>query len=187
MVWEIGLPLPFAASVPDHPTDAELAEACRRGNVRAFERLYQMHSTRMKSLAFHLLGSRADAEDTVQEAFLKVCRAARGFEGHSSLSTWIYRILINCCYDAIRKRQRLAESAAPSDFRAETSVPLKVALERALNALNERQRMVFLMFEVEGLRHSEIATILEVPEGTSRSWLFEAKSQLKRLLTEAPK
>jgi RNA polymerase sigma-70 factor (ECF subfamily) len=173
--------------VPDHPTEAELAEACRRGNVRAFERLYQIHSARMKSLAFHLLGSRADAEDTVQEAFLKVCRAAHGFEGHSSLSTWIYRILINCCYDAIRKRQRLAESPAPSDFRAETNVPLKVALQRALNALNERQRMVFLLFEVEGLRHSEIAAVLEVPEGTSRSWLFEAKSQLKRLLTEAPK
>ncbi|HMJ62814.1 MAG TPA: RNA polymerase sigma factor, partial [Bryobacteraceae bacterium] len=152
-----------------------------------FERLYQLHSARMKSLAFHLLGSRADAEDTVQEAFLKVCRAAHGFEGNSSLSTWIYRILINCCYDAIRKRQRLAESPAPSDFRAETNVPLKVALQRALSALNERQRMVFLLFEVEGLRHSEIAAVLEVPEGTSRSWLFEAKSQLKRLLTEAPK
>jgi RNA polymerase sigma-70 factor (ECF subfamily) len=187
MVWEIGLPLPFAASVPDHPTEAELAEACRRGNVRAFERLYQLHSARMKSLAFHLLGSRADAEDTVQEAFLKICRAAHGFEGHSSLSTWIYRILINCCYDAIRKRQRLAESPAPSDFRAETNVPLKIALQRALSALNERPRMVFLLFEVEGLRHSEIAAILEVPEGTSRSWLFEAKSQLKRMLTEAPK
>ena len=64
---------------------------------------------------------------------------------------------------------------------------LKVALQGALNALNERQRMVFLLFEVEGLRHSEIAAILEVPEGTSRSWLFEAKSHLKRMLTEAPK
>jgi RNA polymerase sigma-70 factor (ECF subfamily) len=164
MVWEIGLPLPFAASVPEHQNETELAEACRRGNVRAFEHLYHVHSARMKSLAFHLLGSRADAEDTVQEAFLKVCRAARGFEGNSALSTWIYRILINCCYDAIRKRQRLAE-----------------------NPLNERQRMVFLLFEVEGLRHSEIAAILEVPEGTSRSWLFEAKCQLKRMLTEAPK
>lgn len=187
MVWEIGLPLPFAASVHDHPTDAELSEACRRGNIRAFERLYQIHAPRMKSLAFHLLGSRADAEDSVQEAFLKVCRAARGFEGQSSFSTWVYRILINCCYDAIRKRQRLAESPVISDFRTESNVPLKVALQRALNLLNERQRMVFLLFEVEGLRHSEIATILEVPEGTSRSWLFEAKCQLKRLLTEAPK
>jgi RNA polymerase sigma-70 factor (ECF subfamily) len=187
MVWEIGLPLPFAASLPEHPTETELAEACRRGQVRAFEHLYRVHSARMKSLAFHLLGSRADAEDTVQEAFLKVCRAARGFEGNSSLSTWIYRILINCCYDTIRKKQRLAENAAPAEFRAESNVTLKVALERALSALNERQRMVFLLFEVEGLRHSEIAAILEVPEGTSRSWLFEAKCQLKRMLTGAPK
>ena len=63
-------------------------------------------------------------------------------------------------------------------------LPLKIALEHALGRLNERQRIVFLMFEVEGLKHSEIAAILEVPEGTSRSWLFEAKCQLKRLLTE---
>src|SRR6185437_7377768 len=160
MVWEIGLPLQFAHSLPDNPTDAELVEGCKRGNLRAFERLYELHAGRMKSLAFHLLGSRADAEDTVQEAFLKVYRAVRRFEGNSSLSTWIYRILINCCYDAIRKKQRLAENAAPAEFRAESNVTLKMALERALNALNERQRMVFLLFEVEGLRHSEIAAIL---------------------------
>jgi RNA polymerase sigma-70 factor (ECF subfamily) len=183
-VWEIGLPLQFAASLPEDLTDAELAEACRRGNLRAFERLYELHSARMKSLAFHLLGSHADAEDTVQEAFIKVYRALRGFEGHSSLATWIYRILLNCCYDAIRKRQRLAETPPRTQFTSESKVPLKIALERALALLNERQRTVFLMFEVEGLRHSEIAAILEVPEGTARSWLFEAKCQLKRLLME---
>ena len=109
-MWEIGLPLQFAHSLPDNPTDAELVESCKRGNLRAFERLYELHAGRMKSLAFHLLGSRADAEDTVQEAFLKVYRAVRGFEGHSSLSTWIYRILINCCYDVMRKQQRLARA-----------------------------------------------------------------------------
>src|SRR5258707_4264859 len=91
MVGEIGLPIQVAASLSDNPTDAELVEACKRGNLRAFERLYELHAPRMKSLAFHLVGSRADAEDTVQEAFLKVYRAVRGFEGHSSLSTWIYR------------------------------------------------------------------------------------------------
>jgi len=139
----------------------------------------------MKSLAFHLLGSRADAEDSVQEAFLKVYRAVRGFEGQSSLSTWIYRILINCCYDVMRKQQRLAEKPARSDLGADTKLPLKIALERALSLLNERQRIIFLMFEVEGLKHSEIAGILEVPEGTSRSWLFEAKRELKRTLMES--
>jgi RNA polymerase sigma-70 factor (ECF subfamily) len=178
------LPIQVAASLSDNPTDAELVEACKRGNLRAFERLYELHAPRMKSLAFHLVGSRADAEDTVQEAFLKVYRAVRGFEGHSSLSTWIYRILINCCYDLMRKQQRLAENPAPVNLPSHSKVPLKVALERAMGLLNERQRIVFLMFEVEGLKHSEIAAIMEVPEGTSRSWLFEAKRELKRLLTE---
>jgi RNA polymerase sigma-70 factor, ECF subfamily len=186
MVWEIGLPYQPAASLPEDLTDPELAEACKRGNLRAFERLYELHAGRMKSVAFHMLGSRPDAEDAVQEAFMKVHRAVHGFEGNSSLATWIYRILLNCCYDALRRRQRRAEEQAPAQFRAESSkVPLKIALERALGLLNERQRTVFLMFEVEGLKHSEIAGILEVPEGTSRSWLFEAKSQLKRLLMEA--
>ncbi len=185
MVWEIGLPLQFAHSLPDNPTDAELIESCKRGSLRGFERLYELHAHRMKSLAFHLLGSREDAEDTVQEAFLKVYRAVRGFEGQSSFSTWIYRILINCCYDVMRKQQRLAERPARREFGADTKLPLKIALERALSLLNERQRIVFLMYEVEGLKHSEIAGILEVPEGTSRSWLFEAKRELKRTLMES--
>lgn len=138
----------------------------------------------MKSLAFHLLRSRADAEDAVQEAFLKVYRSMRGFEGQSALSTWIYRILINCCYDAMRHKQRLAEMAPSKDTSTETKLPLKIALERAMQKLNERQRLVFVMFEVEGLKHSEIAGILEAPEGTCRSWLFEAKRELKRMLME---
>lgn len=184
-MWEIGLPLHFAASLSDHSNDAELADGCKRGNLRAFESLYNQHAARMKSLAYHLLGNRPDSEDVVQETFLKVYRAARTFEGHSSLSTWIYRILLNCCYDTLRKRQRLSESPAPAEFRVESGLPLKVALERAIGLLGDRQRLVFLMFEVEGLKHSEIASILEVPEGTCRSWLFEAKSQLKRLLSEA--
>ena len=184
MAWEIGLPLQFAGSLPDNPTDTELVESCKRGNVRAYERLYELHSARMKSMAFHLLGSRADAEDALQETFLKVYRAMRGFEGQSSLSTWLYRILINCCYDTLRKQQRRAETQPSQEFRVETKLPLKIALERAVAQLNERHRIVFLLFEVEGLKHSEIAGILEAPEGTCRSWLFEAKRELKRTLME---
>lgn len=184
MTWEIGLPLPFGTTLPDNPTDAELLEGCKRGEVRAFERLYQLYAARMKSLAFHLLASRGDAEDAVQETFLKVYKAVAGFEANSALSTWMYRILINCCYDAMRKRQRLAESQILTDIRMDSKLPMKVALERALLTLNEKHRLVFLMFEVEGLKHSEIAGVLEVPEGTSRAWLFEAKRALKKMLTE---
>jgi len=184
-VWEIGLPLRFAASLPENPTDAELVSECRRGNLRAYERLYELHASRMKSLAFHLLGSHADAEDTVQEAFLKVHKAFNSFEGQSSLATWIYRILINCCYDALRKRGQRAEASYSHERPSRSDPALKIALKSALAALNDRQRLVFLMFEVEGLKHSEIAAVLQVPEGTSRSWLFEAKRELKRLLTES--
>jgi RNA polymerase sigma-70 factor (ECF subfamily) len=187
MTWEIGLPLPFGTTLPDNPTDAELLKSCQRGEVRAFEKLYHLYSSRMKSLAFHLLASRGDAEDAVQETFLKVYRALAAFEENSALSTWIYRILINCCYDIMRKRQRLAENPILREIPMDSKLTLKVALERALLALNERHRLVFLMFEVEGLKHSEIAGVLEVPEGTSRAWLFEAKRSLKQLLTEPGK
>jgi RNA polymerase sigma-70 factor (ECF subfamily) len=186
MVLEIGLPQFAAASLPDQPSDDQLVDGCKRGNLRAFERLYEIHASRMKSIAFHMLGSRPDAEDAVQETFLKVYRSVNAFEGQSSLGTWIYRILLNTCYDHGRKRQRLRESdAALPDIPSRTDVPLRISLERAIERLNERHRTVFLLFEVEGLKHSEIATILEVPEGTSRTWLFEAKRELKRTLMES--
>jgi RNA polymerase sigma-70 factor (ECF subfamily) len=187
MIWEIGLPLQFGTTLPDNPTDAELLKSCKRGEVRAFERLYELYAARMKSLAFHLLASRGDAEDAVQETFLKVYRAVGAFEENSALSTWIYRILINSCYDVMRKRQRLAEKPISKDISVDSKLTLKVALERAFLLLNERHRLVFLMFEVEGLKHSEISGVLEVPEGTSRAWLFEAKRALKQLLTEPRK
>jgi RNA polymerase sigma-70 factor (ECF subfamily) len=184
MVWEIGLPQIFAASVSDQPSEDQLVEDCKRGNVRAYERLYETHAARMKSIAFHMLGNRSDAEDAVQETFLKVYRSVAGFGGQSSLGTWMYRVLLNTCYDCGRKKQRLAESPVPADMPGQSNVPLKIALKGALSRLNERQRTVFLLFEVEGLKHSEIAVILDAPEGTCRSWLFEAKRELKRMLME---
>jgi RNA polymerase sigma-70 factor (ECF subfamily) len=84
-----------------------------------------------------------------------------------------------------RKRQReaqaepVAKTAGPKN-----QLPLKLALNQALERIHPRHRMVFQLFEVEGLRHAEIAAILEVPEGTSKAWLFEAKKELKRMLTE---
>jgi len=178
------LPLHLAGSLADNPTDAQLSSECKRGNLRAFEVLYQRQSPRMKSMALRLLGSRADAEDAVQETFLKVYKAIGSFDENAQFSTWIYRILINCCYDQMRKRQRSSEVPIVTEPVAETNVPLKIALERAMGRLNERARLVFVLFEVEGLKHSEIAAILQAPEGTCRSWLFDAKRELKRLLTE---
>jgi RNA polymerase sigma-70 factor (ECF subfamily) len=172
------------ASTVEFATEGELLAACRRRDLRAFEQLYETHGPRLKSIAYRMTGSRQDAEDAVQETFLKLYRAIEGFQAQSSVGTWLCRIVINVCYDFARKRQR---EAGPPDEQApgpRNVLPLKAALDDALARINPRHRMVFMLFEVEGLRHSEIASILEVPEGTSKAWLFEAKKELKRMLAE---
>jgi len=168
----------------EYATEGELLAACRRKEIGAFEQLYRIHSPRLKSVACHIAGNRQDAEDAVQETFVKLYRAIHSFHGQSSIGTWLCRIVINVCYDLARKRQRESERPAEVVVQPPGSPALLAALRQALDRINPRHRMVFLLFEVEGLRHSEIASVLEIPEGTSKAWLFEAKKELKRLLTE---
>src|SRR5204862_5714205 len=161
-------------AVVDAPSeDAALAAACRSGDLRAYERLYAMHGARMKNLARNVLGNPIDAEDAVQETFLKVQRSIASFRGQSSFVTWTYRILINTCYDARRSRLRKKEVTTDDDSedapRIEPRAPeahpsLRMALERALGKLTRHQRDVFLLYEVEGFRHAEIAGMLETTE-----------------------
>ncbi len=181
---------PNPAAVDAQSEDATLAAACRSGDLRAYERLYAMHGTRMKNLARNLLGNPIDAEDAVQETFLKVHRSIAGFRGQSSFVTWTYRILINTCYDARRSRLRKKEVAnedseeSPGlEPRAPGAHPtLRMALERALATLTQHQRDVFLLYEVEGFRHSEIAGMLEMTETASKNTLFQAKKSLRQML-----
>ena len=144
-----------------------------------------MYAGRMKSIALQMLGDRLDAEDAVQDAFLKVYRGVAAIQLESGLAPWIYRILLNCCYDMGRKRRRQAETQMETEPAIPNNLPLQVALRHALARIHPQHRLVFWLFEVEGLRHSEVAATLEIPEGTSRKWLFEAKRELQRLLREA--
>ncbi|HYP62527.1 MAG TPA: RNA polymerase sigma factor [Acidocella sp.] len=177
--------------------DSALAAACRAGDLRAFEELYRLHGARMKSMARNLLGTPADAEDAVQDTFLKIQRSIATFRGQSSFLTWSFRILINTCYDRRRSRMRkrevpqdepqAGESAPRPEPRAPAAHPsLKLALERAVAQLTPQQRDVFLMYEVEGMRHSEIAGVLEISETASKNTLFQAKKNLRHML-EAPR
>ena len=169
----------------EYTNEGQLLAACRRREIAAFEQVYRDHGPRLKSIAWQILGNRSDAEDAVQEAFLKLHRAIDGFHGQSSLGTWLCRILINACHDLGRRRQReAAPPEADQPAPVKNHLPLKLALQQALQRIHPRHRMVFLLFEVEGLKHAEIAAIMEVPEGTSKAWLFEAKKELKRMLTE---
>ncbi len=181
---------PSPAVVNALSEDAALAAACRSGDLRAYERLYAMHGARMKNLARNVLGNPIDAEDAVQETFLKVQRSIASFRGQSSFLTWTYRILINTCYDARRSRLRKKEVAnddSEETPRHEPRAPgahpaLRMALERALAKLTQHQRDVFLLYEVEGFRHAEIARMLEMTEAASKNTLFQAKKNLRQML-----
>lgn len=174
-----------------NPEDAALAASCLAGDLRAYERLYIWQGARMKNLARHLLGAQSDAEDAVQETFLKVQRSIATFRGQSSFVTWTFRILVNTCHDMRRKRVRRKENdstdpeMAPErmELRAASAPPaLRLALERALARLTQQQRDVFLLYEVEGFRHAEIAGMLEITETASKNTLFQAKKSLRTML-----
>jgi RNA polymerase sigma-70 factor (ECF subfamily) len=164
-----------------YASEGDLLAACRRQEIGAFEALYKQHGGRLKSIAHHIVGNHQDAEDAVQETFLRGYRSIHGFKGESTIGTWLCRIVLNACYDITRKRTPKTEFTEVHG--KQTPGPgLRFALENAIQRLNPNYRTVFLLFAVEGLRHSEIASILEIPEGTSKAWLFEARKELQRML-----
>lgn len=147
----------------------------------------------MKSVARNLLGNASDAEDAVQEAFLKLYRGLAGFKGDAALSSWLYRILVNTCFDMGRRRKRRAENSPPEpeagspdfDPPAPGGDPsLRLTIRSSLDRLPALPRSVFVLYEVEGFKHREIAEILGIAEGTSKHALFSAKKELQaRILT----
>lgn len=174
-----------------NPEDAALVAGCLAGDMRAYERLYKLQGARMKNLARNFLGTQNDAEDAVQETFLKVQRSIRSYRGQSSFVTWVFRILVNTCHDLRRSRKRRKEQQQEeSDVRAKQVEPrapvahpsLRMALERALAELTEHQRDVFLLYEVEGFHHAEIAGMLKISETASKNTLFQAKKNLRGML-----
>jgi RNA polymerase sigma-70 factor (ECF subfamily) len=155
--------------------------------LTAFEALYASHGARMKSVALNMLGNRSDAEDAVQEAFLRAYRSRNTFRQDASLWTWVYRILLNTCRDF--GRRRVSHGETPLDIEdgfepqaRDDDHPLRLALMQALDELAPIYREVFVLCEVEGHTHREVADILDIPEGTSKGRLFEARQKLKARL-----
>src|SRR6184192_2469335 len=126
--------------------DLRMARACSDGSSEAFAAIYASHGDRMKSIAYKHLGNISDAEDAVQETFLKVHRAASSYNGEAAFTTWLYRILINTCYDVLRKRSRRIKEAPIDDAvagnRAAHAVDdvKRMALRKLLNELPEQRR-----------------------------------------------
>jgi RNA polymerase sigma-70 factor, ECF subfamily len=195
----VDLPRPVNLTIAPEPPprmsedDLRLARACAEGDSDVFASIYAKHGERMKSIAYHQLGNASDAEDAVQETFLKVHRAAASYNGEAAFTTWLYRILVNTCYDMLRKRsRRIRETPIDEfvvDFRSSNAVDdiKRMALRKLLEQLPEQRRTVFALFEIEGLSHAEIAGILDITEGNSKWILFSTKKQLQEQWKKAAK
>jgi RNA polymerase sigma-70 factor (ECF subfamily) len=180
--------------------DAGLVERCRNGELGAFEELYGRHSGRLYNVACRMLGNAADAEDLVQEAFLQAHRKLETFRGDSALGTWLYRLLVNLCLDYVRSRAGRAAQATASLDEAEAAparghrlehrlpstrpdpVVERIDLAQAIARLPEGSRAAFVLHEVEGLEHRDVAEILGISEGTSKSQLHKARLRLREML-----
>ncbi len=140
-----------------------------------------------------MCGTRADAEDLLQEIFLLAYRKLPEFRGDSAVGTWLYRLAMNRCLDHLKSRQGRA-FAATTTLDEETMPCRNVAgdggikridLERAIARLPEGARAAFLLHDVEGFQHDEIAAILGISQGTSKSQVHKARLRLRALLTAA--
>jgi len=181
---------------PAGPTRADelaLVERCRQGDLAAFEEVYRTHAGRLYSVAFRMLGNAADAEDLLQEIFLAAHRKLDSFRGESALGTWLYRLATNLCLDHLRSKaaraghltDALDDEPAVADRSsrglAERALA-RVDLERALAQLPEGCRAAFVLHDVEGLEHREVAEVLGIAEGTSKSQVHKARLRLRTLL-----
>src|SRR5262245_32862597 len=173
--------------------ELHLLERCRAGELGAFEELYRVHSGRLFSLALRMLGNAADAEDMLQEIFLSAHRKLESFRGDAALGTWLYRLAMNQILDHVRSRA--ARTGQLTDGLDDTSVLAdasghrladraidRIDLERALGELPDGCRAAFVLHDVEGLEHKEIAQVLGIAEGTSKSQVHKARLRLRGLL-----
>ncbi len=186
---------PSAIGLSPTARAAELAlvDRCRRGESGAFEELYRAHAGRVYGLAVRMLGNPADAEDLLQEIFLAAHRKLDSFRGESALGTWLYRLATNQILDHVRSRAArtgqmtdgLEDASALPDtmgHRLGDRTIDRVDLERALAQLPEGCRAAFVLHDVEGLEHREVADVLGIAEGTSKSQVHKARLRLRVLL-----
>ena len=164
--------------------DAEMVRRYLAGrSEEAFRALYQEHSPYLFCLALRLTGGRRDeSEDALQEAWLRAAGRMPSFRGGSRLRTWLAGFVINCCREIGRRRRPASDLDAVEPAAAPAPPETGLDLERLVAALPEGQRSVLGLFHLEGYSHEEIAAMLDIAPGTSKSRLFEARRNLRRWL-----
>jgi RNA polymerase sigma-70 factor (ECF subfamily) len=173
---------------PD-PEEADWIRRAQAGEVAAFDWLMTRYRDRAVRLAAHILRRPIEAEDLVQEAFLRAFWQIRGFRGDCAFFTWLYRIVLRLCLN--RKREpwwRREQAAQEEEALFESAEPMppedfetRLLIENLLDRLTPPMRAVLVLRELEGLDYAEIAALLEIPVGTVRSRLNAARAQFRLL------
>ncbi len=185
------------------PPDHELVTLARKGDTEAYDELVTRHRNRIYGLAYNMTSNREDAEDLVQEVFVKAYDSLKKFKGDSSFYTWIYRIAVNRAINFIKKRKRrtglslddvdggierdpayVELSSRDTPFRDATLSEIQEKMNKALQTLSEKHRAVVVLHDIQGIPHDEIANMLKVSSGTVRSRLFYARQALQVELSE---
>jgi RNA polymerase sigma-70 factor, ECF subfamily len=179
------------------PSEAHLIERAKQGDAEAFRVLYDKHKRRVYSLCLRMTANTAEAEDLAQEAFLQLYRKIGTFRGESAFSTWLHRLSVNVVLMHLRKKSlpvvSLEETTQPAeddsprkDFGADdvalTGSIDRMQLQRAVDSLPPGYRMIFVLHDVEGYEHNEIAKIAGCSIGNSKSQLHKARMKLRDLL-----
>ena len=184
------VPLPSDIEGRIQPHDADAADPVARaaaGDVRAFEELYLAHLPRVHSLVRRMAGGR-DSDELTQDVFVRVWQKLGSFRGDSAFTTWLHRLTVNVVIERFRsdatRRQRLRDGEEIFDVLAAPvrSGDLSMDFETAMMKLPDGAREIFVLHDVEGYKHAEIAAMLEISPGTSKAQLHRARMMLRKHL-----
>jgi RNA polymerase sigma-70 factor (ECF subfamily) len=172
------------------PSPDDLVARAQAGDQGAFRDLYRRHVGRVYALCLRLTGDGRDAEERTQDVFVRVWDKLRSFRGESAFTSWLHRLTVNVVLHEQRTRKRREQRIAPAEDPAALERPkrsetegLGIDLERAIHELPDGAREVFVLFDIEGYGHAEIARLLGVAEGTSKAQLFRARQLLREKLS----
>lgn len=171
--------------------NADLIEKCRRGNRKAQMKIYSLYADAMFNLSVHIVKDSAEAEDVVQESFIKAFDKLDTFRGEVSFGSWLKRIVVNRSLDLIRKNTPIFEEiderrhdAAESEEIVLDNQPNIEDVKMAIDGLPDKYRVILTLFLIEGYDHDEICDILNISYASSRTQYHRAKEKLKAMLKE---